>query len=189
MSSISNTLQTLNTSLLSEINTFNSTQASTTASTSTSARTSSDSVGVSPFAQLMQQLQQLQTTNPTEFKQVMSDGATQLQAAAAQSTDPSQVAFLNNLAAKFQTAADTGNVSAIQPQGASSGTYAPHGHHHHHAASSSSADGSTSSTGTSSTTTPTDLASLLSQLLGSGQSGLNSQSQSQTLLNSLFSAM
>jgi hypothetical protein len=147
----------------------------------------------------MQQLQQLQTSNPAEFKKVMQDGASQLQAAASQSTDPNQVSALNNLAAKFETASETGSVSALQPQGGGSGTYAPHGHHHHrHGSSGTDSSTSTSTTGTSSTAasstaTPPTLATLLSQLLAGGssatsQAGSQTQSQ-QAMLNSLFSAM
>jgi hypothetical protein len=186
MSSIGSILQTLNTSLVSEINTFNKTQPSSTTSTSTS----SDSVGVSQFAQLMQQLQQLQTSNPTEFKQVMSDAATQLKTAAAQSTDPAQATFLTNLSDQFQNAATTGNLSALQSQSGTAGTYAHHGHHHHHGGAPPTDSSSTSST-TGTTTTPTDLASLLSQMLGNTQTGTNGQAntQSQALISSLFSAM
>jgi hypothetical protein len=152
-------------------------------------------VTVSPFAQLMQQLQQLQTSNPAEFKKVMQDGATQLQAAAAQATDPSQVSALNNLAAKFETASETGSISSLQPRSAGAGTYAPHGHHHHHASSSTDSDSTSSSTGTSttasSTATPPSVATLLAQLLAGGTSAATTQGngQSQAMLNSLFGAL
>jgi hypothetical protein len=198
MSSIGNILHTLNTSLLSEIGTLNKAQPSTTAASTTSTSSASDSVGVSKFAQLMQQLQQLQTSNPAEFKTVMSDAATQLKAAAAQQTDPGKATFLNNLSDRFQKAADTGDLSALKPQGGIAGAYGHHGHHgHHHVEASTDTDpSSTASTGTTAatsaaTTAPTDLASLLSQVLGSSQAGANGQpnAQSQSLIAGLFSAM
>ena len=171
--------------MLSEISTFNKTQAST-ATASTSPTTSRDSVGVSQFAQVMQQLQQLQTSNPAEFKQVMSDAASQLKTAAAQATNPAQATFLTDLSDRFQKAADTGNLSALQPQNSASGTYVRHGHHgHHHAAASTDTD--------SATTTPADPATLLSQMLSKTQSGTNgqatAQTQSQSLIASFFSSM
>ena len=176
MSSIGSILQTLGTSLVSKINTFSKTQAST----STNTGASSDSVGVSQFAQLMQKLQQLQTSNPAEFKQVMSDAAKQLKTAAAQSTAPAQAKFLTNLADKFQKAADTGDLSALQSQSGTAGAYAHHGRHHHGGAPPADSTAET-------TATRTDLASLLSQVLGSTQTGTNAQSQ--TLISNLFSAM
>jgi hypothetical protein len=132
MSSVGSILNSINSSLLSEISSYNTTtkQPSTTASTS-SATTSSDTIDFSLVATLFQQLKQLQTSDPSEFKQVLTDAAGKLQAAAQQQTDPTQAAFLNNLASRFQDAANTGNLSALQPQG-SDGSYAPKGHHHHH---------------------------------------------------------
>ena len=66
------------------------------------------------------QLQQLQSQNPTQFKQLVSNIANQLQAASQQATG-NQATFLSNLASKFQTAAQTGNLASLQPGG--------HGHH------------------------------------------------------------
>jgi len=147
MSSIGSTLNTINNSLLAELQSFNGSLASTTSNTSST--TSPDQVNLSQVSTLFQQLQQLQTSNPAEFKKVLTDGAQQLQAAAAQQTNPAATAFLNNLAAKFQTAADTGNLAALNPQAASGATGA-HGHHHHHGGGGD--DDSASSTSTSSTT-------------------------------------
>lgn len=83
-----------------------------------------DSAKISGPGQLLSQLQQLQSQDPTKFTQVVSDIATQLQNAAQQATGP-QSDFLSNLANRFQTTANTGDLSALQPH--------HHGHHHAHA--------------------------------------------------------
>jgi hypothetical protein len=149
MSSIGSTLNTINASLLSEISSYQATQArSNPTATSATATTSSDQVDFSQVAQLFKQLRHLQQSNPAEFKQVLTDAATQLKAAASQTTDPQQAAVLNNLANRFQTAASSGNTSALtsDPDGdaakssASTSTnataanpYAAHaGHFHRH---------------------------------------------------------
>jgi hypothetical protein len=67
-----------------------------------------DSAHISGPAQLFGELQQLQSQNPAQFKQVVSDIATQLQNAAKQTTGQ-QADFLTNLADKFQTASTTGD--------------------------------------------------------------------------------
>jgi hypothetical protein len=138
MGSIAGTLNSLNSSLLSEIQNYNSTPTQTSARTSSnSSTTASDTVDFSQVSQLFQDLKQLETSNPTEFKQVTTDAANQLRAAASQTTDPQQAAFLNNLAERFQTAATTGNLSALEPSSSSTSMsgdgngYRPHGHHHH----------------------------------------------------------
>jgi hypothetical protein len=79
------------------------------------------SATISGAAQLLSNLQQLQTEDPTKFQQVVSQIVGQLQAAAQQTQGP-QSTFLSNLAAKFQSVANGGSLSQLQPQ-----------HHHHHA--------------------------------------------------------
>ena len=132
MGSVGSILNSINSSLLSEISSYNSTTNQTRTTPSASSATApSDTIDFSQVATLFQQLKQLQTSDPSEFKRVLTDAAGQLQAAAQQQPDPTQAAFLNNLASRFQDAANTGNFSALQPQG-SDGSYAPKGHHHHH---------------------------------------------------------
>ncbi len=79
-----------------------------------------DSAQISGPGQLYGQLQQLQTQNPTQFKQVTGQIASQLETASTQSTG-GQAGFLANLASQFQTAAQTGDATSLQPQ-AGSGT-------------------------------------------------------------------
>jgi hypothetical protein len=63
----------------------------------------------------------LQAQNPAKFTQVVSEIASQLQAAA-QQAQGSQSTFLSNLASNFQSVASGGSLSQLQPQQ----------HHHHH---------------------------------------------------------
>src|ERR1700722_3764343 len=128
--SISSTLNSIDRSLLNQINTDLSASqvaspGSVNASLASAAGTSSsDSANFSQFAHLFQQLQQLQTTNPADFKQVTASAASQLQAAAKQSTDPAQASFLSNLADKFQQASQSGNLSSFE-----NGAQQTSGHH------------------------------------------------------------
>ena len=156
MGSINNlgsTLNSINQSLLNEIG---SSQSGTSGAPS-SATSSTDSVNFSEVGQLFQQLSQLQTTDPAEFTQVVTDAANKLTAAAQQDTDPAQANFLNNLASKFQDAAQTGNLSAFEQQPSTSSStpaYQGRGHHHHHHGGGSSSGSSTATQFSPSTTTP-----------------------------------
>jgi hypothetical protein len=115
-----------------------------TANTATSSP--SDSSRLSPFAQLANTLQQLQVSDPTKYKQVTQQVATNLQSAAqtAQSQGNSTAASqLTQLAADFSNASQTGQLPNLQDlaQAVGGGTGGSGGHHHHHhaqAASSSS---------------------------------------------------
>jgi hypothetical protein len=131
MGSVSNTLNSIDSSLISEINSYLSTQSSTDTSSTTASTTSnassSDSVDFSQVGTLFKELQQLQQSNPTEFKQVLEDAATKLQQAASQTTDSTQAQFLTNLADKFQSAASTGDLSDLLPGSGQSGSYGPNG--------------------------------------------------------------
>jgi hypothetical protein len=146
---------------------LNTSSAGNTASTATSSLgLQADNSQLSPFAQLMSTLQQLQQSNPTQYKQVTQQIATNLQTAAqtAQSQGNSTVATqLNQLATDFTNASTTGQLPNIQDLAQAVGaTGAAHGHHHHHHHSSSS-DADSSSSSSSSSTNP------LSQLLSAVQ--------------------
>jgi hypothetical protein len=166
MGSIASTLNSINDSLLNEI----SNPASSPSSTSTTApasSSSSDSVNFSEFAQLFQQLSQLETSNPSEFAKVTADAATKLQAAAQQSTDPAQASFLSSLATQFQQASQAGNLSPFDAGAQAASGH--HGGHHHHHSSDSSSDNSTQDS-----TSATDP---LLALLSSTSSGSDSNAQ------------
>jgi len=124
--------------------------ANSSSSTGTSSVTAQSENGqLSPFAQVMSTLQQLQQSNPTEYQQVTQQIATNLQSAAQTATadgNSTQATQLNQLATDFTSASQSGQLPNIQDlaQAMSGG----HHHHHHHVAASSDADGD-SSTGTS----------------------------------------
>lgn len=89
---------------------------------------SGDRADISGPGKLFSELKQLASQDPAKFKEVAADIAAKLKAAA--SGDSSNVAggvansFLTDLAVRFDTAAQTGDVSGLQPSGG--------GHHHHH---------------------------------------------------------
>lgn len=141
--------------------------AGSVAGTSSAARFS-DNQQLSPFAQLVSSLQQLQQSDPAKYKQVTQQIATNLQGAAqtAQSQGNTTAANqLTQLASDFTSASQTGQLPSIQDLAKIAGGSAVgghHGHHHHaHAASSDSdGDGDSSSaspgsaSGTSQNTNP-----------------------------------
>ncbi len=174
MSSIGSTLNSINQSLLSEISAYQAatqTAGPSTTQTSSSTSSTSDRVDLSQVGKLFQELKDLQSSDPAEFKKVLTDAATQLKNAAQQQTDPKQASFLSNLADKFQKAADSGDLSALRPDSSSTGAaYGPHGHHRHHHGQ--AADSTNTSTDSQSTPTQDSSTSpnLLTTLLGNSQS-------------------
>ena len=125
---------------------------------------------LSPASQFLSNLQKLQQTNPSEFRQVTQKIATQLQnaaQAATQAGNTSNASALTKLAQDFQTASQTGQMPPTEQlqtdaSGLTTGTQGTHhGHHHHHGYSDET------QTGTSTSTDP------LTALFGS----LSSQSQ------------
>ena len=167
INTLGSTLNTINQSLLTELSSYLPTKS--TANPAANA-VSADSVNFSQVGQLFQELQQLQTSDPTALKKVLEDAATQFSAAAQQATDPTQASFLSSLADRFQKAADTGDLSALrQPSSSTSAgaTYGVQGHHHHHhhggGESTQTAASATDPTTPASPTTQDLLAALFSQ--------------------------
>jgi hypothetical protein len=154
----------------------NCSQSASTASTNQASNAGSDSASVSPFGQLVSNLQKLQKQNPAQLQQILTDTANQLTALAQQQTANSPLAnFLNNLAARFQNAAKTGDLSSLS-QGQRSG------HHHHHKAHAAYAQNSQQGGSLSS----------LGSLLNAGQTsstGPTAQSQLSSIFASLNSAV
>lgn len=92
--------------------------------------TQSDSTQLSPFAQLVSTLQQLQKSNPAEYAKVAAQISTNLQAAAqtAQSQgNTSASSQLTQLASDFTNAAKTDQLPDLQDLGQAAGGG---GHHH-----------------------------------------------------------
>ena len=112
----------------------------TTNPSSTTGATSSqsDSSQLSPFAQLVSGLQQLQEADPSEYKQFTAQVATNLQSEAqtVQSQSPATAAQLTQLSADFSGASQTGQLPNLQDLAEAVGGGGHGGHHHHHLISS-----------------------------------------------------
>ena len=140
--------------------------AAVSSSTTSTAQTTgaASSTSISGGASLLAQLQQLSFSNPAAFKKATADIAAQLQTDA-QQTGGSQGQALSSLAAKFQQASQTGNLSSLKPSSAHHG-----GHHHGGGSTAASAAAAYQSTTDSVTDTavaglPTQLSTTLSQAL------------------------
>ncbi len=96
---------------------------STSAVTSSALASAASATSLSGSGSLLSQLQQL-SSNPAAFKAATADIATQLQTDA-QQTGGSQGQALSSLAAKFQSASQTGDLSSLNP------AQAHHAGHHH----------------------------------------------------------
>jgi hypothetical protein len=168
MSSISS-INNLSSSYLQQILSSSLQNANSAGSTSSSTGTSSvtaqsENSQLSPFAQLMSTLQQLQQSNPTEYKQVTQQIATNLKNAAQTATSDGNTTAatqLNQLATDFTTASQSGQLPNVQDLAQAIG--GGHHHHHHSHAASSDAD-SSSSTSTSSTSTSSSSSTSSTQL-------------------------
>jgi HSP90 family molecular chaperone len=88
------------------------------------------SVDLSQPGQLFSQLQNLAKTDPTKFKQVTAEIASQLKDAASSQTGK-QADFLNNLAVRFQAASQSGKMSDLAPPQQGQAQSGAHHHHHH----------------------------------------------------------
>jgi hypothetical protein len=165
---LSNTyLQSILTSAITSTGlTTNSANNSLSTSAASSISQAPDNSQLSPFAQLMSELQKLQQTDPAKYQQVTSQIATNLETAAQTATaagDTTKAAQLTQLATDFTDASKSGQLPNMQDLAKAVGG-GHHHHHHHHVEAASSDPASTSST------TPTSSASqTLSQLLGAYQ--------------------
>ena len=151
--------------------------------------TQSDNGKLSPFAQLMSTLQQLQQSDPAQYKAVTSQIATNLtNAAQTAKADGNTTAAtqLTQLASDFSDASKSGNLPNISDVAKAMGG---HGHHHmHHVAASSSDSSSGSSTDSN---TDSNASSTLSQLIAAFQSnstGTDSFDPVSIIMNTLSSA-
>jgi hypothetical protein len=109
-----------------------------------------DNQQLSPFAQLMNELQQLQQSDPTKYAQVTGQIGANLQNAAktAQANGNSTAANqLNELSADFTSASQSGQLPNFQDLSQAAGSH-HHGHHHHHSQAAST-DSTSSTDGTS----------------------------------------
>jgi hypothetical protein len=133
----------------------------------------SDSGQLSPFAQLLSTLQQLQQSNPTEYKQVTQQIATNLQNAAQTATSDGNTSAANQLtqlATDFTTASQSGLLPNISDLAQAIGGGGHHHHHGHHASSSTDSSSNSTSSSSTSASTSTSSTSPLQQLLAAFES-------------------
>jgi len=168
--------------------------ANSTASTKSAAASSeASSSQLSPFAQLMSTLQNLQQSDPAKYQQVTAQIATNLQAAAQTATsegNTTAASQLTQLSTDFTTASKTGQLPNIQDLAQAVGGGHHHHHHSHAAAADSDSDATTTSTpATSTTSSPTS--QTLSQMLAAFEANStqnNALNPSTIILNTLTSA-
>lgn len=104
------------------------------------AMTPASSSSISPAASFLSQLDQIQQPSPTQYSNVATSIATQLQADAAdarKSGNAGQANTLTQLATEFQNSAQTGQVPSAQVLQKALGGH--HGHHHGHSTGTSTA--------------------------------------------------
>jgi hypothetical protein len=152
-----------------------------------------DNSQLSPFAKLLNTLQQLQQSDPTKYQQVTQQIATNLQDAAntAQADGNTAAANqLNQLATDFTNASKSGQLPNVQDLAQAIG-----GHHHHHHLHSTSADPNsdsiTSAISASSASSSTSTSQLLDPILAAFQtSGTQNDSLNPVaiMLNTLSSS-
>ncbi len=152
-----------------------------------------DSTQLSPFAQLLSTLQQLQQSNPTEYQSVTQQVASNLQSAAKTATtdgNTSAASQLNQLATDFSNASQSGQLPNISDLAQAIGGGGHHHHHGHHAAASTDSSSSSSSSSSDSSSS-TDSTSPLGQLLAAFQSNATtneSLNPMSIIMNTLTSA-
>ncbi len=126
-----------------------------------------DSGQISPFAQMMSTLQQLQKSDPSQYQQVTQAISTNLQSAAKTAEadgNTSAANQLNQLATDFSNASKSNQLPNIQDLAKAIGGG---GHHHHHHADAASSD-STTDTSTSSSDSLNPLVIIQNTLASSG---------------------
>ncbi len=161
-------LQSIIGSALQGAGSTNQTTTGSSAIDSSSLVKSSDNTRLSPFAQLLSTLQQLQQSDPTKYQQVTGQIATNLQSAAqtAQSEGNTTAANqLNQLATDFTKASKSGQLPNVQDLAQAVG-----GHHHHHHSHAAAADSDSSSTIGANSASSSSPSQTLSQLLSAFQS-------------------
>jgi hypothetical protein len=114
--------QLLQTALALQTSSTSSSSSTQTSSTSSGA----DSTSVSGPGQLFSELEQLSKSNPSDFKTVTASISQELKSAASSATNSQQANFLNQMAANFATASQSGNFSDLfPPQNGNSGAPPP----------------------------------------------------------------
>jgi hypothetical protein len=134
----------------------------------------SDNGRLSPFAQMMSELQQLQQSDPAKYQQVTQQIATSLQSASqtAQTQGNTTAATqLGQLSTDFTNASKSGQLPNVQDLAQAVGVGGHHHHHHHAHAASTDSDATSSASANSSTSSSTSANQTLSQILAAFQTG------------------
>jgi hypothetical protein len=129
-----------------------------------------DNSQLSPFADIMSTLQQLQQTNPSQYQQITQQiSANLLTAAQTAQTDGNTTAAtqLNQLSTNFSGASKSGQLPNILDLAQAIGG----GHHHHHFHASVSSDSNSNSSGSNDNSSSSSANQTLSQFLSAMQPG------------------
>jgi hypothetical protein len=179
-------LQSIIGSALQDAGSTNQTNTSSSAVDSSSPVQSSDNSRLSPFAQLLNTLEQLQQTDPAKYQHVTGQIATNLQSAAqtAQSEGNTTAANqLNQLATDFTNASKSGQLPSVQDLAQAVG-----GHHHHHHAHAAPADSDSSPTTAANGASPSQTLSQLLSAFQSSSTQTGAQDPMSIILSTLSSA-
>ncbi len=166
----------------------NSSSGKTTMNGASSVSQAADVNQLSPFAELLSTLQQLQQSNPTQYSQITQQIASNLTTAAttAQSNGNTTAATtLNQLATDFTNASQNNTLPNIQDLAQAAQHHGHHGHHCH--AGSGSTDSTDLASGSSTSSTSSDL---LSQLISSYQAtaGVNQSVDPMAIITSTLAS-
>ncbi len=185
-------IQSLTNAAMSALNSFQNT-AGTGGTSSSTGIPQDGSPQLSPFAQLMSTLQQLEQTNPTQYSQVTQQIAANLQTAsqtAQANGNTTQAQELSTLSTDFTNASTSNQLPNVSDL-----AEAMSGHHHHHhdaasssSSSSSSATGSSGSTSSTNSTSSTTTTASLSQLFGAS-AAYSAQNQSLDPMNIILNTL
>ena len=144
------TLHNLSNSYLFALQNTNSTGSGSSATGTAAINGQMETTQLSPFAQIMSTLQQLQESNPTEYQQLTQQIAANLQNAAQTATadgNSTQATQLSQLSTDFTSASKSGQLPDVQDLAQAIGG-GHHHHHHHFQAASSGASADTDSSAT-----------------------------------------
>lgn len=166
-------IQQLTNAAMSALNSYGTTT-STGGTSGSTALPQDGSPQLSPFAQLMSTLQQLQQNSPTQYAQVTQQIAANLQSAsqtALANGNTGQAQQLSTLSSDFKSASTNDQLPNVSDLAEAMG-----GHHHHRASQASS---SSTASGTSTNSTGSSTATGSTTSTGTTSSGAASQSLSQ----------
>ena len=161
---------------------------SNTSTSGTSSSQTTDSGQLSPFAQMLSTLQQLQQSNPTEYQQVTSQIASNLQSAAQTASSQGNTSAaneLNQLATDFTNASQSGQLPNISDLAQALGSGGHHHHHHGGVGSSEDSSSSSSTSGSSSSSTSSSASSSASSSISALLAAFESNSTQNDSLNPL----